>query len=199
MSEEITGTQEPTTEGEQTPENQQAISEDVMSELPDEVQKTIKSLTAQKEHFRDKYSKADGSRQELQDKIDTFTKPKEEEKPEEKKDSASDDEWKARMEFAMKHQGDVDMSDLDKIVSISKIEGKTLDETLESDLYKGYLTAKEANASQANTVPQAGSESPVVGKNDDFSKVTAEDIPVMDKETFEKYQVYLKNLSPNQR
>ena len=197
MTEEITGTQEPTTEGEQTPENQSQLSEDMMSELPEDVQKHIKSLSAQKEHFRTKFSKADEARQSFEDKINSLTETPKEEAP--TKETTSDEEWKARMEFAMKHQGQVDMADLDKIVSISKIEGKTLEETIDTPLYKGYLKAKEESASQENTVPSAGSESPVVGKHDNFEKITPEDIPSMDKETFKKYQAYLSSKSPNLR
>lgn len=198
MTEEIKETTAPEAGDDNTSENE-TLSEDIMSELPEEVVKTIKSLQAQKDHFRGKYDKTNTAFEELQSKVGSLTKPEEPEVPVATKETATDDEWKARMEFAMKHQGKVDMADLDKIVSISKIEGKTLDETLETPLYKGYLKAKEDSAAEQGTTPSAGSESPVLGKNDNFSKVTPEDIPNMDKETFTKYQSYLKNLSPNQR
>lgn len=192
-------TQQPNAEGEQTLEKQDTeieLSEDVLAELDENVVKTIKSLQAQKAHYRSKYEKEKEARAGIETKIKSLNEVPEE-KPA-KKESTSEDEWRSKMEFAMKYQGKVDMSDLDKIVSISKLEGVSLDEAYNSDIYKGYLKAKEEAASQQGTVPTPGSDSPVVS-SENFDKVTPEQIKDMDSATFAKYEAWLKTKSRNLR
>lgn len=187
--------QEPNTDGEQTLE-QHDLSEEVLNELDENVQKSLKSYKAQKEHFQTKFQKEKEAREALEAKFNSLSAKEEEPTPKKKqKEDTTDAEWRERLEFMALNAGKIDPSDLEELSSIAKIKGIKLSEAMETDLYKGYLKVKEEKTSEANTVPTAGSDSPVVGKYSNFEKVKPEDISQMSAEDFQKYKEYLSKKS----
>lgn len=176
------------TDGDNTLENEVQISDDVLSTLPDEAVSTIKTLMAQKKHFRDKYENESTTRVGLEKKIQELS-PKDEPKAK-KEDKTSDEEWRQRMEFAITNR-DLNKDDLDTVFRLSKSFDLQPGDILNHDVFKAYQKVKEEKASTANTTPTPGSESPVLNSFSNFEKVQPSDISKMDSATFAKYEKWL--------
>lgn len=189
MTQVNTENQTPKTDGDNTPENEVEISEDIINSLPDDVANTIRSLTEQKKHYREKFEKESSAKVELENKLKSFT---EVEKPKaEKKEKFNEDEWREKMEFAVTHR-DLNQEDLDTAFRLSKAYDLKPKDILEHEMFKAYQKVKEEKASSANTTPTPGSDSPVLSNFSNFEKVQPSDIKNMDSATFGKYEKWLQ-------
>lgn len=120
------------------------------AEKPKGESNELKTLKAQKKHWREKYDKLNKSKEESKDKPKT---------------SLSDDEWRTKTDFLLTHnEKKYSPAEFDHISTIAKDKGVTLDEAAEkAEEYIQYQREKVVNS---NKVPNSDSALGVSGKSD---------------------------------
>jgi hypothetical protein len=153
MSEETKdGVLDDTEDGEQTPESKE----------PD-----VKTLIAQKTHWREKAKKLEEEKKELLAKIPA-------EKPAEPKVETvgTDDEWKRRIEFTVTHK-EFDSEDIGKLLTLSKGLGVDLEKAKDDPMFQSYYKAKQEVAASKETTPTG--RSPKVQPEKPIESMTREE------------------------
>lgn len=139
-------------EGEQTPKTEEL---------------DVKTILAQKSHWREKAKKLEEEMNNLKAQI---PKP-EPEKPKETVVS-TDDDWKRKIEFTVTHK-EYDSEDIDKLITLSKGLGVDLDKAKEDPMFKAYYSAKQEKLSEQGTTPQG--RSPKVSPEKPVEQMTREE------------------------
>ena len=131
-TEDVTLNEDDTEDTEITPEADQTATEDV-----DKLKKEIATLTAQKDHWRDKAEKKGEEKVEMPNVV------------EQKNDELSSKDLYALMEAR------VPKEDVDDVVKASKVLGKSVTESLDDEVVKALLNKKmeeRTTADATNTV-----------------------------------------------
>jgi len=190
------GVPQPTEEEIKLLENEEPVfSEDEEAELGEETSKKVKSLGAQKKHWRGKHTKLneDFEKYKKDNPVkEPETKPKVEEKKEKKssKDDVIADLQAQNQQILLKQDNpDLTTDQIKKAVAYAKAEGVETQEFIQSDHFKAIikvdsdkLAAKKSGPDPSN---RNGSSPP------DFAKATPEDIKGMNDETYKEFQAYM--------
>lgn len=116
----------------------------------------VKSLLAQKKHFREKAEKLEQEKQELLSQVET--KEKEAPKSQPTTDSSDVDSLKerlAKIEFSQSHP-EIDSGDIEEIFKLAGMNGQDPNEVLEkNDMVKVYLEKKATEKKINNATPDA--------------------------------------------
>lgn len=131
-----------------TPQPQEG--EDKTKENEVNADKDVKSLEAQKEHFRTKYEKSEQEKEELKKRLEELDASKEKVTSENKESNPSDSnkdfesykEKVDKIEFAQQHPN-IEPADINEIFTLAKVNSKSPDEALELPMVKAYLKVKE--------------------------------------------------------
>lgn len=150
-------------------------SDDIdLSTLPEEVQKKVQSLSAQRAAHKEKRQKAEQLAEErgkklaeLEAELTTLKTPKtvpakEPERP--AHSSPSDAEWRERMDFLVRHR-DFSAEELDELTAIAKGKGVSLEDAVKTPVWSAFASARKLEQEKASAAIQGTSASDKISKD----------------------------------
>ena len=128
-------------------------------------QPDVKTLIAQKTHWREKAKKLEEEKQELlknqkPEPAPVATAP------------TTDDDWKRRIEFTVTHK-EYDSEDIAQLMTLSKGLGVDLEKAKDNPLFTAYYAAKQETVAKQGTTPQG--RSPKVQPSKPIGEMTREE------------------------
>ncbi|HPZ74857.1 MAG: hypothetical protein KBH94_05015 [Caldisericia bacterium] len=146
--------------------SQTTPEEDTSKKTEETGDKKFKSLAAQKEHYRSKVKKQEERIQELEKQLQQLNK--------EKKAPLSDDEWKQKIEFVVKHR-DVPPEFIDEIEAYARGRSISLEDAYKSEVIQSAYKALQEKGRKEEKIPAPSSRSTIV-EGKDISQMSKEEI-----------------------
>lgn len=138
---------------------------------PEKTEIEIKSLLAQKKHFRGKFEKEKEGREKVAKELEDLKNKKDPDK----KITEGDKEWKEKIDFITAKGKDYSARELEFLSTIAKGKGITLEKASETDEAKLYVEAYREKVAKDETVPEPAARTIKVG-NKKLSDMSKEEI-----------------------